>query len=63
MYKFWNFDFLGPNQDPTETFLGESIPERHYLVGSSKITHNRNRTRTILHKNAMLVVVWYSHLT
>ena len=62
MYKFWNFDFLGPNQDPTEPFLGESIPERHYLVGSSKIKHSRNGTRTILHKIAMLVVVWYAHL-
>ena len=28
-----------------------------------KITHNRNGTRTIFQKNAMLVVVWYSHLT
>ena len=50
-------------QIKTRAFFEEPIPERHYLVGNSKITHDRNGTRTILHKNAMLVVVWYSHLT
>ena len=38
-------------------FVGEPIPERLFLVG------NRNRMGTISHKSAMLVVVWYAHLT
>ena len=38
-------------------FVGEPIPERFFLVG------NRNRMRTIFHKSAVLVVVWYAHLT
>ena len=38
-------------------FVGESIPERFFLVG------NRNGMRTILHRSAMLVVVWYAHLS
>ena len=59
VFKQW---FFWSKSRP-EHFLGESIPERHYLVGNSKITRSRNGTRTILHKNAMLVVVWYSHLT
>ena len=38
-------------------FVGESLPERFFLVG------NRNVMRTILHRSAMLVVVGYAHLS
>ena len=54
--------FFGPNQYRSLFWGSQYLKGTVWWSTNFNFAHNRNGTRTILHENAMLVVVWYSHV-